>query len=63
MSEVTFTASLFSEDTQQEVRVIVYDKAYASIELPTMELMLDSEQLRKLGRACLVLADVMERRA
>lgn len=39
------------------------DMAYASIELPTMELMLDSEQLRKLGRACLVLADVMERRA
>ena len=59
MSDITYTASVFSEATQQEVRVIAYEDKYASIEVPDMEVMLTREQIRKVGLACLRISDLM----
>jgi hypothetical protein len=62
MTATTYTASVFSEETQQEVKVIVYENEYASIEVPTTEVMFNREQLRQLGMACLSMSDMLTAR-
>jgi hypothetical protein len=61
MHDVTYTASVFAEDTQQEVKVIVYGHHYASIEVPKEELQLTRAQLLAVGEACYQLADTIMR--
>lgn len=62
MTVIAYSASVFSEETQQEVKIIAYEGDYATIEVPPNELMFTREQLRKLGHACLAIADTMGRR-
>jgi hypothetical protein len=59
MHDVTYTASVFAEDTQQEVKVIAHGQHYASIEVPKEELQLTRAQLLAVGEACYQLADTM----
>jgi|GEM_PF-3697185 len=56
---------IFNDESQQSISVILYDdddidNVYASIEVPTMELMMNKEQLEKLGVACQKLSTMMK---
>lgn len=58
MISTSMKYEIFNDETQQSVSVILYDD-YASIEIPTMELMMNKEQLEKLGAACQKLSNLM----
>jgi len=56
---------IFNDESQQSISVILYDdddidNVYASIEVPMMELMMNKEQLEKLGVACQKLSTMMK---
>lgn len=56
---------IFNDESQQSISVILYDdddidNVYASIEVPTMELIMNKEQLEKLGVACQKLSTMMK---
>lgn len=56
---------IFNDESQQSISVILYDdddidNVYASIEVPTMELVMNKEQLEKLGVACQKLSTMMK---
>jgi len=56
---------IFNDESQQSISVLLYDdddmdNVYASIEVPTMELVMNKEQLEKLGVACQKLSAMMK---
>lgn len=56
---------IFNDESQQSISVLLYDdddmdNVYASIEIPTMELVMNKEQLEKLGVACQKLSAMMK---
>jgi hypothetical protein len=61
MSAITYTVSVYMEDTDQEIKISHYGGSYGTIELPreNTEQMLTAEQIRNVGKACTRIADIM----